>query len=128
MSADKAYLGSGNLAAIEAVGAVPYIPFKSNSQGEGPAAWRRMWHLFSYKREEFLGHYHQRSNVETTFSAIKRLFGGSVRAKLPVAQANEVLLKCLAYNLTYLVHAIYEFGLTPTFWAESSPAKLIVRT
>ncbi len=43
VSADKAYLGRRNLDAIEAVGAVPYIPFKSNSKGEGPAAWRRMW-------------------------------------------------------------------------------------
>lgn len=117
VSADKAYLSHSNLDAIEAVGAVPYVPFKSNSQGEGPAAWRRMWHLFSYQRETFLSHYHQRSNVETTFSAVKRLFGGAVRAKLPVAQKNEVLLKCLVYNCTALVHAMYELGIEPTFGA-----------
>lgn len=117
VSADKAYLARANLDAIEAVGAVPYIPFKSNSQGEGPAAWRRMWHMFSYQRDTFLAHYHARSNVETTFSAIKRLFGGAVRAKLPVAQQNEVLLKCLVYNLTVLVHGMYELGIEPTFGA-----------
>jgi transposase len=115
--ADKGYVGNRNLEAIEAVGAVPYIPFKSNNQGEGPAAWRRMWHLFSYQRDQFLAHYHQRSNVETTFSAVKRLFGGAVRAKLPVAQLNEVLLKCLVYNCTVLVHAMYELGIEPTFRA-----------
>ena len=115
VSADKAYLSHANLAAVEAVGAVPYIPFKSNSQGEGPAAWRRMWHQFSFRRAEFLGHYHRRSNVETTFSAVKRLFGGAVRAKLPVAQKNEVLLKCVVYNCTVLAHAIHELGLEPTF-------------
>lgn len=115
VSADKAYLGSTNLDAIEAVGAVPYIPFKSNSKGEGPAAWRRMWHLFSCQRETFLMHYHARSNVETTFSAVKRLFGGAVRAKLPVAQQNEVLLKCLVYNVTCLVHGMYELGIDPSF-------------
>ena len=43
VSADKAYLSRANLDAIEAAGAVPYIPFKSNSKGEGPAAWRRLW-------------------------------------------------------------------------------------
>jgi transposase len=94
VSADNGYVGNRNLEAIEAVGAVPYIPFKSNNQGEGPDAWRRMWHLFSYQREQFLTHYHQRSNVETTFSAVKRLFGGAVRAKLPVAQRNEVHSQC----------------------------------
>ena len=42
VSADKAYVGHANFAAIEAVGAVPYIPFKSNNQGEGPAAGARL--------------------------------------------------------------------------------------
>ena len=49
VSADKAYLGHSNLAAIEAVGAVPYIPFKSNSRDKGSAAWRRMWAVFLYR-------------------------------------------------------------------------------
>lgn len=31
VSADKGYLGHANLATIEAIGAVPYIPFKNNS-------------------------------------------------------------------------------------------------
>lgn len=42
VSADKGYLSHDNLAEIEGFGAVPYIPFKINSQGEGSAAWRRM--------------------------------------------------------------------------------------
>jgi len=111
VSADKAYLSRANLTAIEAVGAIPYIPFKSNSKAAGPAAWRRLWGLFLYRHDEFLAHYHRRSNVETAFSAIKRLLGGSVRSKCPVAQVNEVLCKMLCYNLTVLVHAMYELGI-----------------
>lgn len=121
VAADKAYLGHDNLAAIETVGAVPYIPFKSNSKSAGPAAWCRMWGLFMFKKEEFLQHYHRRSNVESTFSAIKRLFGGSVRSKDFVAQVNEVLCKILAYNLTCLVHAMYELGIVPEFQAVQVP-------
>jgi transposase len=122
MSADKAYLSHANLDAIEALGAIPYIPFKSNSQGAGPAAWRRMWGLFLYRHDEFLTHYHQRSNVETAYSAIKRLFGGSVRSKCFAAQVNEVLCKVLCYNLTVLVHAMYELGIeAPTFAAAQLP-------
>jgi transposase len=116
MSADKAYLSHANLDAIEALGAIPYIPFKLNSKAAGPAAWRRMWALFMFKQEEFLAHYHARSNVETAFSAIKRLFGGSVRSKLFAAQVNEVLCKMLVYNLTVLVHAMYELNVEPIFW------------
>lgn len=115
VSADKAYLSHANLAAIEAAGAVPYIPFKSNSRGEGPAAWRRLWGLFMYRQDEFLQHYHQRSNVESTFSAIKRKFGGAVRSKRFPAQVNEVLCKMLCHNLSMLVHAIHELGIDIPF-------------
>jgi transposase len=79
VSADKAYLGNENLIAIESVGAMPYVPFKSNSREKGSPAWRRMWALFLYTQDEFLAHYHKRSDVESTFSAIKRKFGGAVR-------------------------------------------------
>jgi len=115
VSADKGYLSHANLAAIEAAHAVPYIPFKINSQGEGSAAWQRMWGLFMYKRPEFQTHYHRRSNVESTFSMVKRKFGGNVRSKVFVAQQNEVLCKALCHNLAVLVHAMHELGIEPTF-------------
>jgi transposase len=117
LSADKAYLSNENLVAVEAVGAVPYVPFKSNSKGTGRTdAWRRLWHMFEAQNDQFLAHYHKRSNVESTFSMIKRKFGASVRAKALPAQVNEVLLKCLCHNLSCLVHAIHELGIDPVFW------------
>ena len=115
VSADKAYLSNSNLTAIEAVGAAPFVPFKSNSKGDGSPAWRRMWGMFLYRQEEFLAHYHKRSNVESTFSALKRKFGGAVRSKRRTAQVNEILCKILAYNLTILVHAMHELGIEPSF-------------
>jgi transposase len=115
VSADKAYLSHGSLAAIEAAGAVPYIPFKINSKADGSAAWRRMLGLFLFKQADFFAHYHARSNVESTFSALKRKFGGSVRSKNETAQVNEVLCKALCFNLSCLVHAIHELGIDPTF-------------
>lgn len=115
VSADKAYLGHENLAAIEAAGAIPYVPFKSNSRGEGPVAWRKMWAMFTLKQEEFLAAYHKRSNVETTFLAIKRKFGQSVRSRKFTAQVNEILCKVLCHNLSCLVHAMAELGIEPSF-------------
>lgn len=115
VSADKAYLGHQNLAVIESVGAVPYIPFKSNSRQNGSAAWRRMHAMFTLREEDFFAHYHQRSNVEATFSAIKRKFGGSVRSKKFTAQVNEVLCKILCHNLSCLVHAMHELGIEAPF-------------
>jgi len=65
-------------------------------------------------REEFLKAYHKRSNVEATFSAIKRVFGDSVRSRTRVAQINEVLLKVLARNIRCLIHTMAELGITPS--------------
>jgi transposase len=118
VSADKAYLSHANLNAIEGAGAVPYIPFKSNSKGAGPASWRKMWGCFIYRQDEFQAHYHLRSNVESVFSSVKRKFGSAVRSKKFVAQVNEVLCKILCHNLAVLAHAMSELGIEPIFAAK----------
>jgi transposase len=113
VSADKAYLSKKNLEAIDRIGAVPFIPFKSNSIGMASKSepWRKMWCLFSLKSEEFRVHYHRRSNVESTMWMIKSKFGGAVRSKLPVAQVNEILAKLVCHNLACIVRAVHEFGI-----------------
>jgi transposase len=125
--ADKGYIGRRNLQAVADVGATPYIAFKKNNVGQGPELWRRMWHLFAFHRPEFLEHYHLRSNVETAFSMVKRKFGGHVRARKPQSQFNEVLLKCLAHNLSVLVHEIHELGIEPTFWTKGTDNAAITK-
>lgn len=117
VSADKAYMSNRNLNAIEAVGARPFIPFKPNhTVAGGGESWKKLFHLFSLEQDTFAAHYHRRSNVESTFSAIKRLLGPDVAAKKPQAQVNEVLVKCLVYNTTVLSHSIHDLGIEPKFW------------
>jgi transposase len=117
VSADKGYLSYANYEAVAKVGATPYIMFKENSVADdGPAIWKKLFHLYSLQREEFLGHYHKRSNVETVFSQVKRKFGPSVRSKLETAQFNEVYCKLIAHNIVMVVHSIHELGIDPKFW------------
>ena len=121
VSADKAYLSRRNLRAIVDAGATPFIPFKSNSKPEhthGDSLWAKTYHYFSLFREEFMDHYHKRSNVETAFSMIKAKFGGAVRSKTPVAQMNEVLVKILCHNICVLIQAMYALGIEPDFRGE----------
>lgn len=77
VSADLAYSARKNLDAVRDIGGIPYIPFKSNATGEamGSATWKKMYHYFQLNREEFMEHYHKRSNIEATNAAIKRKFG-----------------------------------------------------
>ncbi len=115
--ADKAYLSNDNLKLVESLGATAFIPFKSNSLATGTPLWERMYHFFAFQRDEFLSHYHQRSNVESTFSMIKRKFGDSLRAKSDAALKNETLAKILAHNLCCVISAWYELGIEPAMWA-----------
>lgn len=123
VSADKAYLGGANLQTILRHGAMPYIPFKSNSvaqSGTTPKStlWTRMYHFYSFNQERFMQSYHKRSNVETTFHMIKSKFGDSLRSKTKTAQINEALCKVLCHNICCLIQSMYELGLKPKFWAE----------
>lgn len=114
VSADKAYSSREALALVDRLGAEPFIPFRSNSKPDKKApVWDRLFHFYNFRRDEFMAHYHKRSNVESAFSSMKRKFGDFVRSKTEVAQTNEVLLKVLAHNIVCLVHSIHELGIAP---------------
>jgi transposase len=117
--ADKAYSSYRNVQFVYSKAATPYIDFKNNTKirPTSPASWRRLFHLYSYNQEEFMRHYHQRSNVETTFAMIKGKFGDKVRSKLPVAQKNEVLCKALCHNIACVIQSMFELNITPEFWS-----------
>ena len=51
--------------------------------------------------EEYLQHYHARSNAEN--KGIKSKFGDRVRSKLWTAQVNEVLCKIIAHNVCCVI-------------------------
>lgn len=103
-------------------GVVPLVAFKKNAKAGPPSPWRDSFDSFRNDPDQFYRLYHQRSNVETTFSMIKAKFGGFVRSKAPIAQRNEVLCKVLAHNLCVLVQAFFELGVEPRFWTNGTAA------
>jgi transposase len=124
VSADLAYSSRSNVEAVNSVGGRAYIPFKKNATGRaaGSALWKKMFHYFQLNRDEFMDHYHKRSNIEATNAAIKRKFGETLKSKNPVAQVNELLAKIVAYNLTVVIHEMYENGINPDFLQIKSDA------
>jgi transposase len=120
VSADKGYSSVNNHEVIASHGATPYIAFKSIHSGAAGGLWEKMFHYFAFNRQEFLQHYHKRSNVESTFSMIKAKFCDHVRSKTDVAMTNEVLCKILCHNICCVIQAMYELGIEPTFWGKSN--------
>jgi transposase len=122
VSADKAYLSKANLQTAVENNAIPFIAWKSNSRAtnkEGNHLWNKLYHWYALNQEKFFEHYHQRSNVETTFSMIKAKFGGSLRSKTRTAQINEALCKILAHNICILIQSMHELGIEPRFWRDT---------
>lgn len=117
VSADMAYSSRLNLQTVANEGGKAYIPFKKNATGNcrGSRLWNKMFHYFQLNRDEFMEHYHKRSNIEATNAAIKKKFGETLKSKNPVAQVNELLAKIIAYNLTVVIHEMYENGIQPEF-------------
>jgi transposase len=121
VSADKAYLSHFNTDAIEGFGATPFIPFKpTNVQPKKDSAWARMYHLFHYRQEEFMAHYHKRSSIESVFSMMKAKFGDHVRSKSEMGQVNEVLCKVLCHNICVLIRATHDLGIEAAFGSETT--------
>ena len=120
MSADKAYLSADNLSHIVRSGGTPFIPFKTNSAEPSKRhvyVWKKMYNYFAYNRDEFMEHYHLRSNVETTFSMMKAKFTDMIRSRDKTAQMNEVLLKVLCHNICVVIQESFELGIKPEFYS-----------
>jgi transposase len=115
--ADKAYNSREIVEAVARMGAEPFIPFRKSAKEFANhtvtmPAWSKLFHLYNYRREEFLNHYHARSNAESTFSSMKRVFGDTLRSKTPAAQINELLFKVITHNIVCVLHSIFELGVT----------------
>jgi transposase len=110
--ADSAYFSKKNIILTEELKTTPYITCNigfDKLKAKGICAtWDQMINLWKTNQEFFLEHYHKRSNVESTFSMIKRKFLAHVRSKKLTAQTNEMLCKVICHNGSVLVNSIFE--------------------
>lgn len=118
VSADKAYSARKNLNLVSQIGGIAYIPFKKNTTGKRrreALLWGRMYKYYINHQEEFMGHYHKRSNSETVFHMLKMKFGKHLRSREEIGQTNEILAKCLAHNICVLIQEMFEIGINVDF-------------
>ncbi|MEK6927630.1 MAG: transposase [Nanoarchaeota archaeon] len=117
LSADGAYSSKRIHQLVESIGATPFIPFSParNPDKYAPEIWLRMYRYFSSHKEEFLRHYHRRSNVETVFSMVKVRLGEFLRCKSEIGKKSELMLKFIAHNLCCIVSEMFENNLHINF-------------
>ena len=119
VSADKAYSSRNNLNIVSGVGGIAFIPFKKivkkNTQMKGSPLWKKMYRYYTQHQDEFMAHYHKRSNSETVFHMLKTKFSKHLRSKDETGQINEILAKCLAHNICVLIQEMFELGIELDF-------------
>jgi len=77
--------------------------------------WKKMYHYFMMNNEEYLEHYHLRSNCESTVNMIKSKFSDKVRSKKWTAQVNEILCKVICHNICCVIMEMNELGIKSNF-------------
>ncbi len=124
MCADAGYLSKANCEAVKRIGAQPLIKPKKRyvekavievKNRKKMTAWREMLWFWDRHNKLFRHYYHKRSNVESTFSVIKRRFLPYLRSKDEHGQYNEMLCKVVCHNLSVLVNSIFELNLESDF-------------
>ncbi|MEM0372875.1 MAG: transposase [archaeon] len=115
--ADKGYLSEANFDLVWKTGATPYIPFKKNNRrtARHGEAWTKMLLWFYSHQDEFMKRYHQRSNVESTFSMLKRKLGSKLMLKNEIGKTNEALARVLCHNICVLIKESYGLGIELDF-------------
>jgi transposase len=115
VTADKAYASRENYNTATRIGATAYIPFKAKDteRSKGSYTWSKMYHYFMLHRDEFMVHYHARSNVESTFQMVKAKFGDKIKSRNWTAQQNELLCKLICHNIVVLIHEVGGLGVNP---------------
>jgi hypothetical protein len=98
---DPAYLSRRNCNLISKIGRSPIIKPKRNTtiRKRGSQPWRDMITLWLEDKKSFLKRYHQRSKVESVYSALKRCYGNHLASHKRRAQRRELHLKTISYNI-----------------------------
>jgi transposase len=116
-SADKGYLSRENYNAIFEKGAIPFIPFKSNTTDKkrNSGIWQEMYNFFKDNNELFMKKYHLRSNAESGMQMIKSRFGDLTSMRNETAGKNDILCKILCHNLCVLCQELLLLGIDINF-------------
>ena len=109
---DSAYLSRDFCTLLSDLGWTPIIKPKSNttSNAKGSWAWKEMMQLYENDQDQFDGRYHQRSIVEAVYSAIKAMYGNSLRTRLVPTQTVEAMTHVILYNIEMVVRAQIDAG------------------
>jgi transposase len=115
VTGDAAYLSRRNCDLVEALGGVArFYPKKGTTlRQKGSVAWRKMLEELVEDPQKWLEAYHKRSNVEGSFSILKRDNPSPLRKKLAERREQETFGRACNQNLKRLCYLNYTENINP---------------
>ena len=108
LGGDKAYVANYVFEYARAHGIEPQIKLKANANpgksNHTNKAYKRTVHQSRIDPEGYAAKANRRSNAEAGNHAFKAFLGDQIYSRDDVAQVNEILCMCIAYNLARLVY------------------------
>jgi DDE family transposase len=122
VSAEKGYLGASNMLATLQRGAIPYIPFKTNSVPDSRSAtygpksqlWTLMYHSYAQPYGVFAA-LSQAIKHRNDVSHNQIKVWSTLRSRTLTAQINDALCKVLCHNLCVVIQSVHELGIEASF-------------
>jgi transposase len=115
IKADKGYGSDANRTYVESIGATFYCPFKRNQGLHSTEPWDSQLRAFRPMTDRWDRGYHERSVIESTFSADKRVNRKWILSRNFVAQQSEILARYVVRNLRVLIQQYFERGIVIDF-------------
>lgn len=107
--ADKGYLSRKNFQLVADKKGALFCPFKKGNTAnpDGYPAWKFAFNLYKKCNWIYMSIYHQRSKIESVFSALKKRYGDKLYCKKANMRRKEMALRFIAYNLRIMIYYRY---------------------
>ena len=115
---DSGYLSRNNCNVVVSKNGKPFFKLKNNTTGKkkGSLAWRKMVEFAKQFNELFDKIYHMRSQIESVNAALKKRYGGFVRAVKRKTRNVCLALRVVAFNIKQLLYDRTARSLGIPFW------------
>lgn len=115
---DSGYLSRNNCDVVVEKNGKPFFKLKNNTTGKkkGSLAWRKMVEFAKQFKELFDKIYHVRSQIESVNAALKKRYGGFVRAVKRKARNISLALRVVAFNIKQILYDRTARRLGVPFW------------
>ena len=119
--ADKGYLSRKNFQFVYDKKGALFAPFKINSTASPKShpAWKFAFNFWKKFNICYMNIYHQRSKIESVFSALKKRYGDKLYCKKARMRRKEMAMRFISYNIRIIICYKYSIENNLPLWVRA---------